>query len=116
MGRKNGLLGLLEQKIDEKYRDTRSFQKRITKYKDYVFTFLYHPKVPPDNNDSERAIRNVKVKQKVSGQFKSMDGARAFAVPRSITDTAIKNGQNVLQALKIIANLNFQTDWLQLFF
>ena len=45
-----------------------------------------------------------------------MDGARAFAVPRSITDTAIKNGQNVLQALKIIANLNFQTDWLQLFF
>lgn len=105
-----GLSKLLKQKIDENFKETISFQKRMIKYKDYIFTFLYHPKVPPDNNDSEKAIRNVKVKQKVSGQFKSMDGARAFAVLRSITDTAIKNGQNVLQALKIIANLKIQTD------
>ena len=35
---------------------------------------LYHPKVPPYNNGSERAIRNIKVKQKISGQFKSDDG------------------------------------------
>ena len=82
----------------------------MIKYKDYIFTFLYHPKVPPDNNDSEKAIRNVKVKQKVSGQFKSMNGAQAFAILRSITDTAIKNGQNVLNALNINANLKIQTD------
>ncbi|RTZ01711.1 hypothetical protein EKM02_04860 [Flavobacterium sp. RSP49] len=36
-------------------------------YKQYVFTFLFHNDGPPDNNASERAIRNVKVKQKVSG-------------------------------------------------
>ena len=52
-----------------------SFQKRITKYKDHVFTFLYHPNVPPDNNGSERAIRNIKVKQKISGEFKILNAA-----------------------------------------
>jgi hypothetical protein len=34
--------------------------KRITKYKGYLFNFLNYPDVPPDNNGSERAIRNVK--------------------------------------------------------
>ena len=55
-----------------------------------------------------RAIRNVKVKQKVSGRFRSTNGAFRFAVLRSITDTVIKNDLNVLNSLKIIANL--QTD------
>jgi len=106
----NELSKLLEQSINKKCKETHTFQKRMVKYRDHVFTFLYHLKVPPDNNDSERAIRNVKVKQKVSGQFKSMGGANAFAVLRSITDTAIKNGQNVLGTLNIIANLKIQTD------
>jgi transposase len=73
------------------------------RYKDYLFTFLYHPDVPPDNNASERAIRNLKVKQKISGQFKSSFGAQCFAMIRSITDTCLKNDQNVLNALKLIA-------------
>ena len=80
-----------------------SFQKRITKYKDHIFTFLYHPNVPPDNNGSERAIRNVKVKQKISGQFKILNAAENFAILRSIIDTAIKNNQNVVRALSVIA-------------
>lgn len=64
--------------------------------------------MPPDNNGSERAIRNIKVKQKISGQFKSMTGAMNFAILRSITDTAIKNGQNVLGALFTIATLRVE--------
>lgn len=95
---------LLDYNIDPTYKELVSFQKRMNKYRDYIFTFLYHPKVPPDNNGSERAIRNIKVKQKISGQFKSPTGAFNFAVLRSITDTALKNGQNILKALKIIAN------------
>ena len=59
----------------------------------------------PDNNGSERAIRNLKVKQKVSVQFKSLEGVKKFAILRSITDTAIKNRQKVLNALFLIANL-----------
>jgi hypothetical protein len=65
-------------------------------------TFLYYPEVPPDNNGSERAIRNIKVKQKVSGYFKSYTGAEIFAINRSIIDTIIKSGNNVLEGLNLI--------------
>jgi len=101
----NRLEKLLAYEIDEKLKKLVSFRNRMLKYKDYILTFLYHPKVPPDNNGSERAIRNVKVKQKISGQFKSWKGLENFMVLRSITDTALKNDQNVLRALKLIAKL-----------
>ena len=95
---------LLSETLDPKHKELIAFQKRITKYRDYVFTFHYHPDVPPDNNGSERAIRNVKVKQKISGQFKILSAAENFAILRSIIDTAIKNNQNVLHALNVIAD------------
>jgi len=99
----NELECLLKEPLDQKQKEMVSFQKRIIKYRDHVFTFLYHPDVPPDNNGSERAIRNVKVKQKISGQFKILNAAENFAILRSIIDTAIKNNQNVLGALSVIA-------------
>ena len=85
--------------------DLIRFQNRLKKYREYLFTFLYRPEVPPDNNASERAIRNIKIKQKVSGQFRSPEGAFRFAVLRSITDTVLKNNLSVLNALNFIANL-----------
>lgn len=94
---------LLSEPLEPKHKEMIAFQKRITKYRDHVFTFLYHPTVPPDNNGSERAIRNVKVKQKISGQFKILSAAENFAILRSIIDTAIKNNQNVVEALNVIA-------------
>ncbi|MBA7493866.1 IS66 family transposase ISPto7 [subsurface metagenome] len=102
----NRLEKLLAYEIDEKLKELVSFRKRMLKYKDYILYFLHHPKVPPDNNGSERAIRNVKVKQKISGQFKSWRGVENFMVLRSITDTTLKNDQNVLRALNLIAKLN----------
>ena len=95
---------LLSELLDPNHKEMITFQKRIINYLDHVFTFLYHPSVPPDNNGSERAIRNVKVKQKISGQFKIFNAAENFAILRSIIDTTIKNGQNVLQALSVIAD------------
>lgn len=80
-----------------------AFQKRMVKFEDYVFGFLDHPNLPPDNNGSERAIRNFKVKLKNSGFFKSFEGATTYAVIRSIIDTAIKNKQNPYRALQLVA-------------
>lgn len=102
---KNNLDNLLEEPLVEKQKKLRAFHKRMRKYKEYILTFLDHYNVPSDNNASERAIRNVKVKQKVSGQFKTEKGAQIYAVIRSVTDTCIKNGQNIFAAFKTIAVL-----------
>jgi len=67
--------------------------------KQHIFTFLFIEDVPSDNNASERAIRNVKVKPKISGQFKVEQAAQNFAEIRSVIDTTIKNGLNVLECL-----------------
>jgi transposase len=96
---------LLQTTVPKNQKELFAFHKRMTKYKDYIFVFLRYHDVPPDNNGSERAIRNVKVKQKISGHFKTQNGAQIFAVIRSVTDTCMKNGQNVLDAFKNIANL-----------
>ena len=93
---------LLQEPIDEKYPIALSLQKRLINYRQHIFTFLYYHEVPPDNNGSERAIRNVKVKQKISGQFKSFNGANTFAILRSVIDTAIKNNLNPLHSLSQI--------------
>ena len=84
----------------------QAFVQRLIKHRQSIFTFLTHPDVPPDNNASERSIRNVKVKTKVSGQFRNKDGKGAdrYAKLRSIIDTAIKNGQDVYTALTALAN------------
>lgn len=93
---------LLEEPLNKEHPIAISLQNRLLKYRQHVFTFLCHHQVPPDNNGSERAIRNVKVKQKISGQFKTLEGAENFAILRSVIDTAIKNNINPLYSLSQI--------------
>lgn len=102
----NKLDELLRLTLHENHGKAKTLQKNLLKHQHYILYFLYHPKVPPDNNGAERAIRNIKVKQKISGQFKSEEGANGFAVLRSVIDTTIKSRQNVLNALSLIAKLN----------
>lgn len=83
------------------HKELYTFYKRMCRERQYLFTFLYMKEVPPDNNVSERAIRNVKVKQKISGQFKTEQTAQNFAKIRSDIDTTVKNGMNVLQTMKL---------------
>jgi len=97
---------LIQETIDPKYSMAFSLQKRLAKYRQHILTFLYYYDVPPDNNASERAIRNVKVKQKISGQFRSRTGAENFAILRSVIDTAIKNNLNPMHSLSQIYNLS----------
>ena len=99
---------LLENPPDQKHKELYTFYKRMCKERQHLFTFLFIADVPPDNNASERAIRNVKVKQKISGQFKIEQAAQNFAKIRSVIDTTIKNGQNVLEALVIIAKFELE--------
>ena len=87
----------------EAHHKTMTFFKAMVKLRECLFVFLYNADVPPDNNASERAVRPIKVKMKISGQFKSLQ--QEFAILRSIVDTAIKNGQPVFEAIKSIVEI-----------
>lgn len=89
----NRMNDLLRATQDYRHKEGLTLQKRLLKYRTALFTFLYHQQGPPYNNASERAIRNIKMKQKVSGQFKSEAGAENFCVIRSIVDALIKRSK-----------------------
>jgi transposase len=89
--------------INERHLKSKKLQKKLLAKQECILYFLLQSNVAPDNNGSERAIRNIKVKQKISGQFKTLESANIFAILRSVIDTAIKNGNNVLNALHLIA-------------
>jgi transposase len=102
------LLAVDETKFHNK---EQALIKRLRKHRASILTFLYYENVPPDNNASERAIRNVKIKTKVSGQFRNKDGKGAdrYAKIRSVIDTTIKNGQDVYTALVCMAKCHIKT-------
>lgn len=94
---------LLKVNSEKFHKKQKAFVKRLIKNRQSIFVFLYHQQVPYDNNGSERAIRNIKVKNKISGCFRSKQGAFNFAVLRSVIDTTIKNTNDVFYAIQLVA-------------
>ena len=72
---------------------------RLRRYTDEVLRFLHDPRVPFDNNQAERDIRMPKLKQKVSGCFRTTQGADAFCVTRSYLATMRKQGHDLFHSL-----------------
>jgi transposase len=106
------------KKFSEKYRDilelgqsecprgderkqtkARNLLERFFAYKPEITRFAADFDVPFDNNQAERDIRNAKVKMKVSGGFRSQDGADSFAKIGSVIGSATKQGKSLLDTI-----------------
>ena len=74
--------------------------ERLDKYKASVCLFIHNFMVPFDNNQAEHDIRMIKVKTKVSGCFRSEEGARDYLKIMSYVGTAHKQGHNAYDAIR----------------
>lgn len=98
---------ILREAVEEANRDEKSYYskeeknliKRLVKYKDNYFAWVVDFRIPFSNNLSERGLRGVKSKMKISGQFTNIQRARDYARIRSYIETCRRNGINEMEAL-----------------
>jgi transposase len=82
-----------------KQRAGHNLLDRLKKFKTETLRFLTDFAVPFTNNLAEQDLRMMKVKMKISGCFRTLEGARIFALLRSVLSTARKQRYNILQVL-----------------
>jgi transposase len=76
--------------------------RRLLDRQDDYLRFTRDWRIPPDNNGSERDIRMIKLRQKVSGCSRTLTGARQFCAIRSYLSTAAKHGLSFFSALVML--------------
>ena len=87
------------QKGTKKKTDEQRIAFGLEKHKRLFLKFVEQPQVPFDNNQAERDLRMIKVKQKVSGCFRSFEHGQYFARIRGYISTVKKNQQPVLESI-----------------
>jgi len=103
------LKGIEENEHDSKVyyaKEEKTLIYRIMEYRDNYIYWMLDFAIPFDNNLSERGLRYIKSKMKVSGQFQNIDTARYYAIINSYIETAHRNGINEHDALVRLINGN----------
>jgi transposase len=85
-----------------KQSDGRNLVMRFFSYDQEILRFMNDFSIPFDNNQAERDIRMMKLRQKISGSFRTLQGAKDFCTIRSYLSTLRKQGRDIIQALKHI--------------
>ena len=85
-----------------KQHKVKNLHDRLREHKTEVLAFLYDISIPFTNNQGEQDVRMMKVKQKISGCFRSLEGAKIFARIRGCLSTVKKQGHNALQAMTML--------------
>ena len=77
--------------------------RRLIDRQDDYLRFTTNWRIPPDNNGSERDIRMIKLRQKISGCLRTLTGAKQFCAIRSYLSTAAKHGRQFFDTLIMLA-------------
>jgi len=88
----------------KKRRTGHNLLLRLRDYKHDVLRFIYDSEVPFTNNQAENDLRMMKVKQKVSGCFRSETGAQKFVRIRTLLSTARKQGWKIIDTIADVFN------------
>lgn len=85
----------------KKRRKGHNLALRLQRNKQHCLRFLENPQVPYSNNQAETDLRMAKLRQKISGGFRTEAGARRFLIMRSVISTGRKQDWNVMEMLTL---------------
>jgi len=80
-------------------KDVQALANRLVEHGSQYLAFLDNDNIPFTNNQAEQDIRMIKVKQKISGGFRTEAGAKNFVKIRGFISTMKKHGKNIIDAI-----------------